>query len=622
MNEHKKMNELLVDFVLGELSQQQALEVRIHLTKCSRCRSELNRLEALLECTERIRKSSVDEQVCESAKHAILQNVERERIKRQISGTNVNLEYIKKRIIKSPITKITTAAVIIIAAILILQNGSVNITSTAFGLDDVITALRKAQWMHVKYEIKELPETNIPEEIIRPPETWISVNPHRVVQIFGNGNISFREGESGIETAYDLKSNKITVTYYSKVSDVRPSSIESLLFDQISGIEKRGGIVTYSDDLLQDKPVTVINVDTTNVSESGLSLSLIVDPQTCLPIKFTLRSVDGQSVIASGIIDYPEKGPFDIYELGAPQDAEVVVIDKRDQPELIEALKPYNKARKNLVSDYILISTYERDSLIQTINVTYNQGRKQRHERHSVRIPPVSKSNDLTAYKKALGDSFESLLIWTREIRGRSLDIRIYDGEYYYRAEKDVLDNWKIEDKKYWPDRNPIALEDLSDWGWPEIPPKSCVKQIENDYSRENNLIAFEVTTESDIRNGKIFFTAQKTINYLDQSRDYMCVRREMFYHPLSGGLGDTKIKDVDFDPNEIPDEPNFVRFVSEFGQTESGQWYPKKVETHSKSWDADEPLSLSSINTLYLKTNPEFPEGIFDPNNLPKKEG
>jgi len=130
------------------------------------------------------------------------------------------------------------------------------------------------------------------------------------------------------------------------------------------------------------------------------------------------------------------------------------------------------------------------------------------------------------------------------------------------------------------------------------------------------------VTTGSDIRNGKIFVTAQKTINYLYPSRDYMCVRREMFYHPLSGGLGDTKIKDVDFDPNEIPDEPSFVRFVSEFGQTENGQWYPKKIETHSKSLDRngnEKPLSLSSINTLYLKTNPLFPEGIFDPKNLPK---
>ncbi len=624
MNEHKKNNRLLVDFVLGELSQQQASEIRTHIAKCPRCSSELNRLEALLECTERIGKSSVDEQTCESAKQAILRSVESREIKKT-SGLITGSENIWRIIIKSPVTKIAAAAVIIISLSLIFNNGTVNITTPAFGLDDVVVALKKAQWMHIKYEITELPETISPEEIKRLPETWISVNPHRMIQIFGNGNMAFSEDELGKETRYDPESNKITITYKSRASDVQPSSIENLLFNQISDVEKRGGKVTYTDDVFQGNPVTVINIDTSHLSESGfgLKLSMFVDPQTRLPKKITLEKVDGQSLITSGIIDYPEKGPVDIYELGAPQDAEVVVIATRDHPELIEALKPYNKARENLISDYILITTHKSGSLVTGIEITYNQGRKQRHERHSVRIPPVSQSNDLAAYKRALGDSFESLLKWIQDTKARYVDIYIYDGEYYYKAKKDSLDKWTFHEKVHRPDRNPIALEDLSDWGWPSIPPINCVKQIENGNSRENNLIAFEVTTGPDIRKGKIFFTAHKTINYLDPRRDYICVRREMFHHLLGGGLGETNIKDVDFDPNEIPDEPSFVRFVSEFGQTESGQWYPKKIETHSKSRDAKgkvKPLNLSSINTLYLKTNPEFPEGIFDPNNLPKQ--
>ncbi len=527
-------------------------------------------------------------------------------------------------IIKSPITKIAAAAAIIIAAVLILRNGSVDITTPVFGVQDVLVAMKKAQWMHIKYEIIELhSESFSPEEIIRLPETWISVNPHRMVQIFGNGNISFREDELCKETRYDPESNIITITYKSRASDVQPSSIENLLFNQISEIEKEGGIVTYTNDLFQGKPVTVINVDTTNVSESGLSLSLFVDPKTRLPIKFTLGKVDGQSIMASGIIDYPQDGPIDIYKLGASQDAEVVVIDKRDQPELIEVLKPYNKARENLISDYILVTAHKSGSLVTGIEIAYNQGRKQRSERSSVRVPIISSDDDMIAYEKVLGDSVESLLTWARDNKGMTLDIYIYDGQFYYRSNKDSFGKWTIHEELHRPERNPIPLEDLCDLGWPGIPPKNCVKQIENDYSEENNLIAFEVTSGSDIRNGRIYFTAQKTINYLDPSRDYMCVRREMFHHPLSGGLGDTKIKGVDFDPNEIPDEPSFIRFVSEFGRTENGQWYPKKIETHSKRWDADgkeNPLSLSSINTLYLKTNPEFPEGIFDPNNLPKE--
>jgi len=240
MNEHKKINELLTDFALGELSQEQASAVRTHLSGCPECSSEIKRLKALLECTERIRESSVDEQTCQSAKQAILQTVESQKIKQQTSGPNVSLEYIRNTILKSPITKIAAAAVIIIAAALILHNGSVDITTPAFGVQDVLVAMKKAEWMHIKYEIIELhPEHVASGEIIRPPETWISVNPHRMIQIFDNGNMSFREDELGKETRYNPESNKITITYKSRASDVQPSSIENLLFNQISDGKKR-----------------------------------------------------------------------------------------------------------------------------------------------------------------------------------------------------------------------------------------------------------------------------------------------------------------------------------------------------------------------------------------------
>jgi len=114
MNEHEKINELLVKYTLGELSQEQASEVQTHLAGCPECSGEIKRLEALLECTERIRESTVDEQTCQSAKQAILQTIESQEMKKQTSGPNIRLEYIRKTIIKNPVTKIAAAAVIII----------------------------------------------------------------------------------------------------------------------------------------------------------------------------------------------------------------------------------------------------------------------------------------------------------------------------------------------------------------------------------------------------------------------------------------------------------------------------------------------------------------------------
>ena len=79
MNEHKKINKMLTDFALGELSKQQASKVNKHLAGCDMCGNELKRIKALLNYTEKVTKLSADEKTCESAKLKILQTVEFEK---------------------------------------------------------------------------------------------------------------------------------------------------------------------------------------------------------------------------------------------------------------------------------------------------------------------------------------------------------------------------------------------------------------------------------------------------------------------------------------------------------------------------------------------------------------
>ena len=117
MNEHKKINELLTEFILGELSKEQAAEVRTHIEKCSECSGEIKRLEALLEHTELIRKSSVDEQTCESAKQAILRTLEQEKTKQQTSRIDIHPEPIWRTIMNSRTIKFAAAAVIVIVVL-------------------------------------------------------------------------------------------------------------------------------------------------------------------------------------------------------------------------------------------------------------------------------------------------------------------------------------------------------------------------------------------------------------------------------------------------------------------------------------------------------------------------
>jgi len=93
MDKHEKMNKMLVDFALGELSPQAQADLRIHLDECPQCEGEFKRLEALLECTGRMRELSADPEACESAERAILEAVENQNMRRQTAGVSIGLEW-------------------------------------------------------------------------------------------------------------------------------------------------------------------------------------------------------------------------------------------------------------------------------------------------------------------------------------------------------------------------------------------------------------------------------------------------------------------------------------------------------------------------------------------------
>ncbi|MBN2180266.1 MAG: hypothetical protein JW715_00015 [Sedimentisphaerales bacterium] len=530
-------------------------------------------------------------------------------------------------IMKNPITKIAVAAVIVITAIMLLHNGSMEITSQAFGIDNVIEAMQKAEWIHCIMTLEQFSgDPNVTTMNIGDGwESWQSVNPMFSVEKHSDGKIYFSDRGTARTFSYDPQNNIITVKYRNPEALRNTyTSISDMYIKQLADAEKNGAKIKRKRDVYQGRQVQILDINYT--SEKGLQsiFTIIIDAQTCLPKKATFLQqhlMEGYAGKMTGTFDYPDTGPKDIYEAGAPRDAKIIYSDSRDNPELIDVLKPYNAARDNLPSDYILITTYQYGPWVRSVDVIYNQGRKQRSEYHPVWGPVISE-DDKIAYNKVLGNSFETLLKWSQDYGnsdGKNLGIHIYDGQYYYRAEKNPMDEWNISEKVRWPDHNPIGLKDLFDWGWPMIQPKNNVRQIENDYSKENNLVAFERILEPTVIDGKLIDAAKKEIYYLDPNHDYICVRKEDFQRRFRESI---EMKDADFDINQIPNELNSVSIVSKFDQTDSGRWYPKLIETYSKSWNAngnEKTLGLSFINTLYLKTNPEFPEGIFDPNSLPK---
>jgi outer membrane lipoprotein-sorting protein len=111
MNKHDKINRLLVDSALGELSPEAQAEVKTHLAGCHQCSGELKRLQTLLECTGRISELSPDARMCESAKQAVFAAVESEQ-NQHSPGLNAGPEPIWRTIMYSKTMKLAAAAVI------------------------------------------------------------------------------------------------------------------------------------------------------------------------------------------------------------------------------------------------------------------------------------------------------------------------------------------------------------------------------------------------------------------------------------------------------------------------------------------------------------------------------
>jgi hypothetical protein len=116
MSTHEQIKELLTDFALRELPEQKSTEVKAHLADCQECRTELKKLETILECADSMRQLSADEQVIDSAKESLLEAVANEQIKQTTPRHTIRLDLIWSTIMKSRITKLA-AAVIIIAVL-------------------------------------------------------------------------------------------------------------------------------------------------------------------------------------------------------------------------------------------------------------------------------------------------------------------------------------------------------------------------------------------------------------------------------------------------------------------------------------------------------------------------
>jgi hypothetical protein len=178
--------ENLVEYIEGLLpgSQKQAIEA--HLRDCQKCRAELQEMTSL---SKRITSDAKNRQSADF-ENAVFNRIIREQNQRLKQADRISRQLkVWRMIMKSKITKLTVAAAIIIAAVLIINTFQKPIpvipTAAAQVLADAAKAVGDVRSIHIKARMRTLPNDNFGmiglEYDFVPIEMWKKVNDAGIV---------------------------------------------------------------------------------------------------------------------------------------------------------------------------------------------------------------------------------------------------------------------------------------------------------------------------------------------------------------------------------------------------------------------------------------------------------
>ena len=522
---------------------------------------------------------------------------------------------------QSRIAKVAAVAVIITGFMLLMYrgNGTIDIATPAFS--QIREALTKVTWVHT-VEVKRVKNKGRYEKWLH----FDSSGKPKIGFSKSNGQIMCSDYVNCLYIQYVPDADAKVITYRPEFHD--PWFVfnpQHLVDTWVERFEKSSAVVTHQASEHKGIEVDVYCATDYETSDDGerhlrSEFRLIVDRKRHVPIatSFKFWMADGMlTTNRDKKYDYPENGPKSLNELGVPKSAKV--IDNSRAPELLEAVAGYRAGRDNSPLRYIAIlvcSIYEASSgsyLIDGVDRYCSDGHLQRCDLRFLK--PLTEGQ----FRAEAGNSFDSIMNWWTEEGREESRIRyewltLYGEERVVRQRRSAGKTDWVTNSGYSPSksRGPKPLHKyvvdrdiLSELGWTRrlmfaTAVSWKISIVEDDYSINNNLICIETLGDwSHLGNENI-----KHLLYLNPERDYICQRQEM--HRLHG-------------PGDYG-ECFSARDVLEYGRTDTGQWYPKRIFERSKyKMRSGTTSDTKKILTVYLATEPEFPEGLFDPEKLPK---
>ncbi len=537
----------------------------------------------------------------------------------------------------SRMTKLAAAALIIVAVVL----GARYFDGTpvkAVEFSEITRAMEQIPWMRMT-------ESGFQDGEALACETWFGFDAkiHAVKE--AGGYTRFESLKDHLLFDYAVQSGTIVVTYMEEAA-AELTSPTTWLESVHKTLGEQGAKTTVRMGDYQGHRVQIQELSLTEQGERK-KVVLYVDPQTkrLHAGKATCADATGELTTEVNLdFDYPATGPQSIYDLDVPRDAKVVTNPPAaESRSLLEewrqvlgetsreysVLQKYLQTRDEATTEYIAVVAHNTavdiSDALNMLDVDYRSGRKHRWERHSVfdegqtfRDP---QDPAWTISKQRLGETFESMLAWSRgqyaEHAKTRMSIHLYDGQYGRSISRDPGKGWSKPMNYYQPAGEFGITNDLANLGWPHIDVRARI--IEDGYAAEHKLICFERLAQGHIYNGTVTLPG-RFLYYLDPAWDYLCRRQVTEWRPDAEWQEDQGwLNDVD--PTKTRDGSIIVEEITEAFQAPNGHWYPRFVierQTGIRKDYRHVPVKDNRSKRIYLDLTPKFPDGIFDIDRLP----
>lgn len=219
-------------------------------------------------------------------------------------------------IMKTRITKLAAAAVIIIAVFLAINEFGVSIDGTSVALAQVREAMEKINWLR-----------GTSEGLNGVTEQWYAFESKIEIIKELDGQVKYLNYGGNRKYLYEPSSQTITISYLPDDEFALGTTAPFALLDRLVKQEQeRGATLTQTTGRYEGITVEIWEV-VRSEEKSVEKIKIFVDYKRLLPIAAEVKYTgsDGEKISEHKVkFEYPEAGPKDIYELGVPTSVKVV----------------------------------------------------------------------------------------------------------------------------------------------------------------------------------------------------------------------------------------------------------------------------------------------------------